>query len=155
MVKKSYIFHNGLIQFIFAIIVKILLFVPVLAYTVSRQLLLNLMGELFNWFHDLALKEDTWGNRFIKYPANDFLLVRDPKIPYGTNDTTISRVTAINYKYNKLTKIGRFMAHTMIFMNDKAFEGKYKLNNNQKIKLFCAWLIIFSTIIYAFYITLK
>ena len=148
---KSYFFHNGLIQFIFAITVKVILFVPVLIYTVSRQLLLNLIGELFNWFHDLALKEDTWGNRFIKYPANDFLLKKDPKIPYGTNESTISRITSINYKYEKLTKLGVFMAHTMILLNDKSFEGKYKLSTKQTVEIVAIWVIIFICITYPIY----
>lgn len=120
---KSYIFHNGFIQFIFSVSAKALLFLPVLLYTVIKLLWQKRYGELLNWFHQLGYMEDKWGNYFIKYPANDILIKPTALIKYGTNEETISKITAINYKHDEMHAPGFFMAKTMIFFNDKSFIG--------------------------------
>jgi hypothetical protein len=111
----------GLIHIILALILRPIVAILSVPYTVIKLLITGRYGELLNWFHELAFMLDLFGNYMIKYTGSDILLKQDSDYKYGRNIKTISHVTAYNYKHNKLTLIGKFVAKIMILCKDRAF----------------------------------
>jgi hypothetical protein len=111
----------GFIHIILALVLRPIVGIISVPYTFVKLLFTGRIGELLHWLHQLAFMIDLFGNYLIKYAGTDTMLKSDAVYKYGRNIKTISHITAYNYKYNKLTWFGRFVAYIMILCKDKAF----------------------------------
>jgi len=112
----------GLIHIILALILRPIVAIISVPYTIIKLLVTGRYGQLLNWFHQLAFMIDLFGNYLIKYIGTDLLITKESEYTYGKNFKTISYVTAFNYKRNTLTKFGYLIAKIMILCKDKAFK---------------------------------
>lgn len=112
----------GLIHIILALILRPIVAILAVPYTIVKLIVLGKFGELLHWFHQLAFMLDLFGNYLIKYAGSDLLLNKKSEYKYGRNIKTISHVTAFNYERNTLTWFGKFVAKIMILCKDKAFK---------------------------------
>ena len=113
---------RGLTHIILALILRPIVAILSIPYSIVKLVITGRFGELLHWFHQLAFMLDLFGNYMIKYAGSDLLLTKESKYKYGRNIKTISHVTAYNYERNTLTLFGRFIAKIMILCKDKAFK---------------------------------
>ena len=109
----------GIILYIAAKIGYFVLSPITMLYAVVK---LSFKGGLANYFHNLAFAIDQLGNVMIAPMANDVLLKKDPAKLYGSPDETISHVTGVNYKAQKLTDFGYFVAHSLDAIDENHVE---------------------------------
>ena len=66
--------------------------------------------KISEYFHNVAFSIDQLGNVMGAPIMNDLLLKENPTKLYGNPDETISHVTGVNYKSNKLKFFGILLA---------------------------------------------
>lgn len=96
------------------LIVAILLFSLISPiYLIGGILLSGNLKDISNYFHNIAFAIDQLGNVMGGPLMNKWLLKKNPAKLYGNPDETISHVTGVNYKAEKLTSFGYFVAHCL------------------------------------------
>ncbi len=106
----------GIIKFIAANILTILLEWIGIIYALIRSL--SLKG-LDNYFDSFAEMKDRTGNVSMSYLFND-ILIKKGGYPFGTSDTTISNVLNKNKGMDTLTVIGKFVCKVLVKLKDPA-----------------------------------
>ena len=86
--------------------------------------------NISKYFYNVAFAIDQLGNVMGAPIMNDFLLKKNPAKLYGNPDETISHVTGVNYKAEKLTSFGYFIAHCLNTVEKNHVEKAAE--NNQK-----------------------
>lgn len=96
------------------LIIAILLFSIISPiYLIGGIIINKSFKEISEYFYSIAFSIDQLGNAMGGPIMNKFLLKKNPTKLYGNPDETISHVTGVNYKSEKLTSFGYFIAHCL------------------------------------------
>jgi hypothetical protein len=69
------------------------------------------------WFLNLAISKDQYGNVLGMYLFNDLLILKKSKHRFGSPDETISSVLGKNKREGTLTKIGQILSNVLDFLD--------------------------------------
>lgn len=81
------------------------------------------------YFYNIALSIDFFGNATGKYMMND-LLIKKGGYEFGNPKETISYALAKNWQLNRLTKLGQFIADILNAVDKNHLQKS--INNNEK-----------------------
>jgi len=110
---------KGFLQFVLSILLKLILFFPMLVLNFFMALKHRKSSE---YYHNLAYINDIYGNFLMSYILNKLFLKKYALYKYGVEFVTISHITAVNYYSHTLTNFGEFFAKILILCKDKAFD---------------------------------
>lgn len=109
----------GFILLVIAIILAILLFPIGWLYTVFT---FRTKPERINSYAKvIALSIDQLGNVVLSSLFND-ILIKDNGYPFGDEDETISRVLGVNKRLGTLTKLGKWLADVLNWIDPEHVE---------------------------------
>ena len=96
---------------ILAEFLKMLLWFPMFLYGLIR------VRNKKQWFLNLAISKDQYGNVLGMYLFNDLLILKKSQHRFGHPDETISSVLGKNKRDGTLTKIGQILSNVLDFLD--------------------------------------
>jgi hypothetical protein len=96
---------------ILAEILKMLCWFPMFCYGLIR------VRNKKQWFLNLAISKDQYGNVLGMYLFNDLLILKKAKHRFGHPDETISSVLGKNKRDGTLTKSGQILSNVLDFLD--------------------------------------
>ena len=89
------------------------------------------INSMSNWFYDIALATDKWGNSVLKYPLNKWF-INSSGYQFGNIKDSISGVCGENKKTNTLLKPGIVLAKILDAIQTNHVENAAEtINTNQ------------------------
>jgi hypothetical protein len=92
-------------------LLKIICWFPMFFYGMFR------VRNRKQWYKNLAVSKDQYGNVLGMYLFNDLLIIKKAKHRFGSPDETISSVLGKNKKDGTLTKTGAILSNVLDFLD--------------------------------------
>jgi len=92
-------------------IIKYICWIPMFIYGLIRS------RNTKQWYLNLAISKDQYGNVLGMYFFNDLLITKVSKHRFGHPDETISSVLGKNKREKTLTKIGQILSNVLDFLD--------------------------------------
>jgi len=132
MKKVLHVIFIGIILFIAAKVLKMILEPICIIFTILFLLVTGRFKEIGKYYADLAFAEDQYGNVLIQYPANIVLIKKDSPYKYGNPDVTISAVTGKNLVTDNALKGGKIVCTTLgVFDKDHCIKAAPNYHNHR------------------------